>query len=74
MKQGVIVRKYDIDSASGFIEEEELEAITTGGVNGGSTPTPVISAISTTVASATAVSALTFNATPCPTSACTKSC
>ncbi len=63
------MRKYDPDHASGIVEEEELEALLSGDVQGGVTPT--IGAIASVIVG---ISTLTFNATPCPTSSCTKSC
>ena len=63
---------FDIDRASGFVEESILEELTTSDVIGGTTP--VISAISTTVIASTAVTALTLEGGACPSSACTRSC
>jgi hypothetical protein len=64
------VKKYDPDLAAGIIEEEELEAIVSGDAQGAGW-SAVTTAISTIV---TAITGVTLNATPCPTSACTKRC
>ncbi|RUT31747.1 class II lanthipeptide, LchA2/BrtA2 family [Paenibacillus zeisoli] len=58
--------KAELNQISGMIEENELELLAGNeDVKGGWTPvaTVVISVIG-----------ITLNATPCPTSACTKSC
>lgn len=63
-----MIKNNEICKNAGFISEDELvELVDSSDINGGTTP--VVSAISATVASATAVSAL-FTVT----SACTKSC
>ncbi|GKU26675.1 class II lanthipeptide, LchA2/BrtA2 family [Clostridium folliculivorans] len=62
------MKNNEVYKNAGFIEEDELlELVNTNNINGGSTP--IVSAISATVASATAISAL-FTVT----SACTTKC
>ncbi|MBU3107032.1 class II lanthipeptide, LchA2/BrtA2 family [Clostridium gasigenes] len=58
--------KNELELLTGLIEENELEALS-GNEDAKGGWTPVATVILTAVG-------ITFNATPCPTSACTKSC
>lgn len=62
--------KKEIDMFAGLIDDEELDNLV--GASGDVQPntTPII----TTTVPISAVSAVTFNAAPCPTSACTNKC
>jgi len=62
------MRKMELLTASGFIEEVELESLADKELAGG-TPTPATPVISA-ITAITALTGLGF----CPTSACTKSC
>lgn len=56
----------ELNRISGMIDEAELEALAGNeDVNGGWTPAATV---------VITIVGLTMNATPCPTSACTKSC
>ncbi|MDA7025118.1 class II lanthipeptide, LchA2/BrtA2 family [Bacillus sp. CLL-7-23] len=58
--------KKELERLSGMIEESELEALAGNeDVSGGWTPAATV---------IIGITGLTMNATPCPTSACTKSC